>query len=412
MERSALDGFRVLDLGRVLAGPMLGQLLADMGAEVIKVESHQRMDGTRLGRPIIGDDIAGGDEGKWPNMQPMFHAVNRNKMAVTLDLKSPQGRQTFLDMASVSDVVTENFSPGVMDSLGLGYEELRGVRPDIVMISMSGPGAWGPRRHIVTYASQIAALCGMAAFIGYEDEEGLGISQTHYCDAAAATAGATAVCQALYYRQRTGRGQFIDLSQWEADTAFHAEAIIEYSMNKRVLRARGNYHPRMAPYNAYRCKGDDAWITIAVDTEEAWRGLCRVAGHPEWASDSRFRDMYERLRNRKELDKTVSEWTRNEDAYALMEQLQAAGVAAMPVMNIQDLYFNPHHQARKAFVETNHPLVGVEPIYGIPWRLDKTPGRIRLHAPSVGEHNAYIYQELLAIQGEMARSLEEKKVFW
>ncbi|MEK7681207.1 MAG: CoA transferase, partial [Chloroflexota bacterium] len=156
----------------------------------------------------------------------------------------------------------------------------------------------------------------------------------------------------------------------------------------------------------------DAWITIAVDTEEAWRGLCHVAGHPEWASDGRFADMCQRLRNRKELNAVISEWTRNEDAYALMERLQAEGVAAMPVMNIQDLYFNPHHLARQAFVETNHPLVGVEPIYGMPWKLSKTPGHIRRVAPSVGEHNEYVYQALLAIPGETARSLEEQKVFW
>jgi len=187
---------------------------------------------------------------------------------------------------------------------------------------------------------------------------------------------------------------------------------MEYSMNRRVMRAKGNYSPLMAPHNVYPCRGDDKWLSLAVESEEAWQALCRVAGHPEWAQDERFADMSLRLRNRRELDRLMGEWTREQDASALTEQLQGAGVAAMPVLNIEEMYFNPHHQARQTFIETEHPLVGHEPIYGFPWKLTRTPGRFRRPAPSLGEHNAYVLQDLLGMSGSAVAALEQEKALW
>jgi benzylsuccinate CoA-transferase BbsF subunit len=391
---------------------MATQLLGDMGAEVIKVESRHRLDGLRFGRPVIGDDVSGGDEGKWPDMQPAFHALNRNKLGITVNMKHSKGLSLIQKLVRVSDVVADNFSPGVMARNGLDYESLRKIKPDIIAISLSGLGQYGPMSNATVYAGSIISLAGISSMIGYYGEPPLGMTAMAYGNSNASVHAAFAILAALYYRERTGEGQYIDLSEVEASVSILGEAIMEYSMNGRVLGPQGNRHSIMAPHNNYRCKGEDRWVSIAIKSDEEWQHFCQAIGNPEWTKEARFDDGLSRWKNQGDLDKLVTNWTSCYTPYEVMDMLQEVGVAAVPVMNVEDQYFDPHFKERQTYIEIEHPLVGLEVLYGIPWRLSETPGQIRRVAPSLGEHNGYVFGELLGLSTkEIAQLVEEKIIY-
>ncbi len=406
-----LERFRVIEFGTAWAGPMATQILADMGADVIKVESRVYMDGLRLGRPIVGDDIAGGDEGRWPDLQPTFHALNRNKRSLTVNLKHPRGREIIKDLVRVSDVVLTNFAPGVMEKLGLGYEELSAVNPRLIMAEMSAAGRSGPLRDLVGYAPSVHAMSGLSSVLGYEGEPPLGTVQVPYADAASALATATAVIAALWMREKTGHGQFIEVSEIEAVMALLPEVLLLPSMTGRDAEPRGNRHPLMAPHGNYPTADEDGWISIAVDSEEEWQELARAAGHEEWLADARFASREARLRNAKELDEELSRWTKTLSTDEIVALLAARNIAVFPVRHIGEVYFDPHHQERGVFPTTDHPLVGFEPIPGLAWRLHATPGSIRRVAPCLGEHTVEILQDLLGLdRAEIERLAQEGAV--
>jgi crotonobetainyl-CoA:carnitine CoA-transferase CaiB-like acyl-CoA transferase len=395
----ALVGYRILDFGTAFASPMAGHLLADMGAEVIKIESQTRLDGLRLGRPIVGEDIAGGDRGEWPEYQPVFHGLNRSKLGITVNIKHPEGVELLKRLVRISDVVINNFSPGVMDRTGLGYDVLRAEKPDLIYVSLPAAGDSGPLRDIVTYAPVIAALAGISGLVGYSAarEDFVGTLQVALCDAVGALHAVVAILAALRHRQASREGQAIEIAQWEAAVSMLGEGLLDYVMNGRVLRPVGNAHPHMVPHENYRCAGDDAWVAIAVRSEDEWRAFCGAVGHPEWIDCPRFADAYRRRQHRSELDAMITSWTSQRAPYEVMETLQAAGVAAMPVMNLDDQFRDPHLREREIHLESDHPKVGLEFLHGIPWRLSGTPGRIRRPAPLLGEHNQYVFGDLLGL---------------
>ncbi|MFC1886280.1 CaiB/BaiF CoA transferase family protein [Thermodesulfobacteriota bacterium] len=407
----SLKRYRVIDFGTAMAAPVLTRMLADMGAEVIKVESREKMDGVRMGRPIIGDDIAGGDKGAWPNLQPAFHNYNRNKKGITLNFKHPKGFNLLKDLIGISDIVCNNFRPGLMEEIGLGYPELVKIKPDIIDISLTGLGEYGPWSRLPTYAHSIAALGGLNSLVGYRNEL-VGTMANAFGDSNASIHGALAVLAALYYRNRTGKGQHIDLSEAQACTSLLGEAIMDYIMNDRTPGPEGNDYPVFAPRNNYRCEGEDKWVSIAVKTEAEWRNFCSAIGNPTWVKEKKFSDKYGRWENREELDKGITSWTENQSPYEVMEKLQKAGVASAPVMNIEDEYFDPHFKERQTFVEFEHPLVGFEAIYGIPWKMSKTPGQIYRHAPSLGEDNDYVFGRLLGLNKDDIVELKAEKVIY
>ena len=417
---NALERYRVIDLGNVLAGPLVGQLMADMGAQVIKVETRTRLDGTRRGRPIVGEDIAGGDRGQWPELQPLFHCLNRNKLGITVNLLEPRGLALVKELVAVSDVVVNNNSPGVMDRLGLGYPVLKSIKPDIIMASMPGAGEDGPLKQVLAYASITSALSGLMGLIGYPPDHGdgqagpdgilAGQTQGPWCDVIAALTNLIAVLAALRHRDVTGEGQYIEVAQLEASVGLLGEAIMEYGMNGVGQGVRGTRHPMMAPHGNYPCRGDDKWVSIAIKTDQEWEAFCQAIGQPRWASEPRFADSYSRWRHLDELDQHMGRWTGERTVEEVAEILQEAGVAAVPVMNIEDQFTSPHFQERGVFVECEHPMVGMEWLPGSPWQLSDTPGQVRRHAPILGEHNRYVLQELLGHAEEEYRRLEENEV--
>ena len=420
MARPPLHNVRVVDLGSAWAGPMAGHLLADMGAEVIKVESRARIDGMRLGRPMVGEDLTGGDRGLWPELQPVFHGLNRNKLSVTLNLRTEAGRRILQRLASVSDVVLANFSPGVLERLGMDYASLRRVKPDIIVASMPAFGDTGPLRDMVAYAPIIQAMSGMMSLVGYAPEEGeplVGELQAAWSDTVAALCAALGIAAALRHRNRTGQGQYVEAAHLEGTAALLGVPMLEYQMTGQIPVPPGNDDPDFAPHNNYPCAGEDAWVAIAVRTELEWQALAGFidsdrTARPGLAEDARFADRTSRWANRRELDELIAAWTRNFSPQQVMERLQAVGVAAMPVMNIADQFADPHLNARETYVEIDHPHIGAEMVYGVPWRFSDTPGAVRTPAPLLGQHNDYVLRELLGIDGSRIDDLIAQQVVY
>ncbi len=405
MPRPPLHNVRVVDLGSAWAGPMAGHLLADMGAEVIKVESRARMDGMRLGRPMVGEDLAGGDRGLWPELQPVFHGLNRNKLSVTLNLRTESGRAILQRLASVSDVVLANFSPGVLERLGMDYASLRLVKPDIIVASMPAFGDTGPLRDMVAYAPIIQAMSGMMSLVGYPPEEGeplVGELQAAWSDTVAALCAALGVVAALRHRNRTGEGQYVEAAHLEGTAALLGVPMLEYQMTGAIPVPPGNDDRDFAPHNNYPCAGEDAWVAIAACTDKEWKALADTIDSEGTAdssltTDARFADKTSRWINRRGLDEVIAAWTRGMSPQQITETLQAAGVAAMPVMNIADQFADPHLNARETYVEIDHPHAGAEMVYGVPWRFSDTPGSVGAPAPLLGQHNDYILKDLLGM---------------
>ncbi|MBI3966902.1 MAG: CoA transferase [Chloroflexi bacterium] len=396
-----LRGIRVADFGWVWAGTVLGQTLADMGAEVIKIESRRRLDGLRLGRVF--------ETGETLELNPFFHNLNRGKLSLTVDLRQPEGVELLKRLVAQSDVVVENFTPGVLGKYGLGYEALCQVRPDLVMISLSAAGQTGPLADILAYAPIVHSLSGLDSLLGYRGDRVLG-SKHGYLDAVSSLFGSYAVLAALHHRAETGQGQYIDCSEWEVAASLTAIGLLEYTMTGRVLAPAGNDQPGAAPGGNYRCVGDDEWVSIAVRSQTEWAGLREALGNPAWVTD--YDDPALRWERRAALDTRLTEWTRGQEANAVAALLQAHGVAAAPCLNTATLFSDPHLRARNAYVEVEHPVTGLEYLYGSPWHLSETPAQITRPAPRLGQHNDYVLCELLGLsEVERARLVEAQVVF-
>ena len=415
MTRPPLHNVRVVDLGSAWAGPMAGQLLADMGAQVIKVESRARMDGMRLGRPMVGEDISGGDRGLWPELQPVFHGLNRNKLSITLNLRADVGRATLRRLVSISDVVLANFSPGVLERLGMDYDALRTVKPDIIVAAMPAFGDTGPLRDMLAYAPIIQALSGMMSLVGYPPEDGeplVGELQAAWSDTVAALYTALSIAAALRHRNRTGRGQYVEAAHLEGTASMLGVPMLQNQMTGAIPTPTGNDDPDFAPHNNYPCAEEDTWVAISVGADAEWDALVDVVGDKTLAHSPDFADHSARWNNRRALDKAISAWTRTRSAPEITDLLQARGVAAMPVMNIADQFADPHLNARETYVEVEHPRVGAEMVYGVPWRFSDTPGGVRNPAPLLGQHNDYVLGQMLGIDESRLNQLAAEQVVY
>ena len=403
MERLPLYSYRILDLTTAWAGPYGTRLLADMGAEVLKVEAVSHWD---LLRALTG--LSPSVEFVW-NKSPIFNQVNRNKYACTLDLGQPRGRELFLRLVALSDVVIESYRSQAMEDLGLSYDVLRSARADIILVSMPSHGNSGPEKDFVAYGSNIEQLGGLTAISGYlgGGPQKTGIS---YGDPVSGIAAAAAVALALWHRRRTGEGQYVEVAQWENMVGLIGEYVVGYSMNGRLPQPTGNRDSSMAPHGCYPCAGGDRGVTIAVEDDEQFAALCRVMGRPEVAADPRFADVVSRYRNQDELDGILQEWTRQLTPQAVTETLQAAGVAAAPVLGVPALFDDPHLRARGFWESVSHPDGGTWDVDGVPWRLSRSPAHIRLPAPRFGEHNEYVLRGLLGLSDEEMRELDEAGV--
>jgi len=395
-----LEGLRILDLSAYLSGPYATALLADMGAEVIKIESIQRYDGYRLFSPLEPGNIEKSSHYNW---------CNHGKIGITLDLTRPRGVEIFKSLVSISDAVVENFSTRVMANFGLDYPVLKEINPRIIMLSMPCFGTTGPWKDYVGFAHVFEEMSGVVYLTGYADGPPL-VSAIGYADSNSGLNGVFALLAALHQRRRTGKGQFIDLSQTEALTCLIGEVILDYCINKRSQGRRGNRHPFMAPQGCYRCRGEDNWIAITVATDSQWENLRLLMGNPHWAADERFSTAKGRLQFQDEIDERMGKWTAGQDRFELMHLLQREGIAAGPMLLLQDLLEDPHLNRRGFYTMVDRDMVGTHPHSCLATKLSRTPGRIRRPAPLLGEHNELVLGELLEMSGEEIAMLEEDRI--
>ncbi|MGH2585189.1 MAG: CaiB/BaiF CoA transferase family protein, partial [Dehalococcoidia bacterium] len=380
-----LEGIRVVDMSWMWAGPYASLQLAHLGAEVIRIESHHRPCMNRR-VPPYPDDEPGLNRGG------SFNQWNQGKRSVLLDLKKPEAVEIARELVAVSDVFIENYAAGVVDRLGLGYEALSAINPRLVMASLSGYGLTGPYRDRVAFGTPLTMVSGLGALTGYLN---MGPSEVglSYGDPNAGLHGAFAVLAALLKRNETNRGQYIDLSQWESLVAILPEGVMPSVMRGEQPPRMANRDLHMAPHGIYRCTGDDRWISIAVRDDDEWRRLAAIIGGT--ALEPRFATQVGRKQHEDDLDALVSAWTSNRDEWAITEQLQAAGIAAAPVMDMRDVAEDPHMNERGFFVRLEHPEVGRRKHAGIPWKLSNTPLAVRKAAPCMGEDSEYVVRGLL-----------------
>lgn len=390
--RGALDGVRVIEFAWVASGPTIGKHLVEHGAQVIRVESTTRIDALRNLGPFK-DGVVG------LNRCGFYARYNPNKLGTTLDLGTRRGLEIVRRLIAKADIVTESFSAGTIGRLGLGYRALRAINPRIIMLSTNIHGQTGPWADQGGAGAQGAAVAGIIHFTGWPDQPPLSTG-TPYSDYVSPSFGVAALMAALDHRERTGEGQYIDLSQVECASQFIAPAILDYTANGRVRTRRGNRSSTSAPHNVYRCQGNDRWCAIAVRNEAQWQAFCQVLGAPEWTADSRFATMAGRLAHQNDLDRLVEGWTAGQTPEEVAEQLQAVGVPAGIVMRSVDLLEDPQLAARDHFVFLEHPEIGRHAVDRMSYRFSKTPGRLEQAAPCLGEHNERVMREVLELSWE------------
>lgn len=393
-----LAGLRVVEVTANWAGPIAGRHFADLGADVIKVELQTKPATRAL--IYVGGDL-------WPehyHRSGYFNKLNRNKRAICLDLSKPLGRETFLRLVRVADVVIENNAARVMANLRLDWPVLRQENPRLVMCSMSGFGATGPERNYSAYGSNIETVSGLASVLGYGPGEYFGTG-SYYADPVTGTHGAVAIMAALLAARRGGVGQWIDMALLEAVLPFFSQQLLEYVVTGRVPAPMGNRSPRWSPQGVFPSAGTDCWLALTVRNEEEWRALCRVIGRPEWGTDPAFATVEGRRREERAIDEAIASWSRGIDHLAAAELLQRAGVPAAPVMANWELFCDNHLNDRGFFVEVRHPKAGTHRFPGFPWRFERTPARVRRPAPLFAEHNGEVFRGLLGLSDEEVEAL-------
>jgi benzylsuccinate CoA-transferase BbsF subunit len=401
MERSQVfEGVKVLSFCPGGVGPLCVRYLANNGASAVHVESRLRPDVTRTAGPFK-------DNTREPDHSAWFPAYHYGEYGVTLNLGHPTGKDIALKLIKWADIVAEAFRPGVMKRLGFDYESVRKVKPDIIYFSTSAQGQYGPHADYRGYGFAMSALAGVFHLTGGPDRDPA-IVDVAYNDFIAPHYGGAILVAALDYHRRTGKGQHIDLSQLECGAHFIAPVIMDYSVNKRVWNRDGNRCPHAAPHNAYRCQGTERWVAIAVTNDEEWEVFKRVIGQPAWTREPRFAALTGRKENEDELNRLVEEWTIDYSAEEVMTLMQQAGVAAGVVQNHEDLLDDPQMKHRGHFVVLDHEVVGPQHYDSDAYRLSKTPSEVRWAGFVFGQHNEYVFKELLGMSdGEIAEATAE-----
>jgi succinyl-CoA---D-citramalate CoA-transferase len=393
-----LEGVRVVEMGSLLAGPFCGQLLADFGAEVIKVEPPGKGDPMR----VWGRHRKEGRTLWWP-------IIARNKKSVTLNLREEEGQDLARRLVAEADVLVENFRPGTMERWGLGYDTLGELNPGLVMVRVSGFGQTGPYRERAGFGAIGEAMGGIRHVTGFPDEAPprVGISLG---DSLAATFGALGALSALYHREaHGGRGQVVDIGIYEGVLALMESTIPEYVLTGHVRGRTGTVLPFVAPSNIYPTSDDD-YVLIAGNADTVFGRLAKAVGHPEWAEDERYATHHARGENMEELDSMISEWTKGRTGDEVLKIMAGAGVPAGKVFTAKDMVEDPHYEARENVIEVEDPEIGPFPMQNVIPRLSETPGKVRWTGPKLGQHNAEVYEKVLGLGEEEQNSLRERGI--
>ena len=421
-----LEGVRVVDFTWVRAGPWAARWLGSFGAEVIKVEWPQNMDMLRQNRFTVPPGVEPG-----PNSTGQFADTNANKRGITVNVRTPRGLELVKELISVSDVVIENFSSRIMQNWGLGYDELRKLRPDVVYVSMAGFGHVGRHHHYGTMGPAAQALSGLTFLSGLPGEPPAGWGWS-YLDDTGGMYGAMCALTALYHRRTTGKGQHVDLSQMITGITLTGPAFLDRTANGRMARREGyppgnrsvwpgaplvnNYRgPTVAPHNSYRTKGGgyNDWCVITCASDREWQGLVKVMGSPAWAVDAKLDLLEGRIRHQEEIDRGIEAWTQTLEKYDLMELCQDAGVRAMPVQSSEDrVEHDEQLRQRGMYTQMPHPMLGPWKFQNAPFKMSKTPPVVSSPPPMIGEHNREVLEDLLGVSHEEVLSGHEDGVLW
>jgi crotonobetainyl-CoA:carnitine CoA-transferase CaiB-like acyl-CoA transferase len=392
-DRGVLTGVRVLDFTWMLAGPYATRILADCGAEVIKVQSEKTARVSEL------------------NTTGYFNTWNRNKRSITLDLSHPEARDIILHLTAVSDIVVENFSPRVMSNWGLSYSTLKEAKPDLIMASISAMGQTGPWRDYTGYGPTFHALSGLTSMTSSGRGSPVGLGHA-YADTIIGLYSALAVLTALRHRDTTGEGQYIDVSGYEAICALLGPALLHAGMKETAVSSRGRYDDDIpvAPYGCYRCAGDDRWCVIAIFNEDEWHTFCRLLGNPDWTREKAFSTSAQRVENCAALDRHIEAWTCMRDPETVVALLRNHGISAAIVENAEDLAKDPCLVSRNFFTELTHPVLGKTISDRSAIAFSKETTDIWKAAPLLGEDNQYVFMELLGLTEEEFRSYVERGI--
>ncbi len=405
MNSQPLCGIRVTDFTWIGAGSYATKILADFGADVIKIESGKRVDSLRLAAPYK-------DGVKGVNRSGYFADRNTSKRSMTIDMKHPEALGLVTRLIARSDIVANNFTPGVMERFGLDYDAVRKIKPDIIYLSMSMQGASGPQSGYLGYGSSMASVTGFQHLTGLPGREPAGTGTNYPDHVPNPCHAAFAVLAALRHRRRTGAGQRIDIAQTEPTIALLGPAVLDLTVNGRLQQPRGNDHPTAAPYGVYRCSGQDRWIAICVMNGQQWLALQAVLREPEWMSSPEWQTESSRHARRAELaaklDAETAKWTAEE----LMQALQARGVPAGVVENAEDVIRrDPQLAHRKHWVSLAHPEMGTTLYNSPPFRCTRMPVTLSKPAPLLGQHTAEICRDLLELSAQEIERLEQAGVF-
>lgn len=387
-EKKVFSDLTIVAFNWAMVGPLTLKFFADFGATVIRVETATRPCVTRTSAPFK-------DNKPGLNRSGYFNHFSANMMSLSLNMGHPQALGLAKELISKADVLMENFTPGVMDRWGLSYEEAKKIKPDIIMVRQNGFGMDGPYRNLAAFGMILAAIVGIPNFIGWPDRGPLPVGVGAYTDCISPRFAAAAVIGALDYRDRTGKGQLIDLAQFETGISFFLPGVLDFAVNGREPSRSGNGCAFAAPHNVYACKGEERWCTVAVFNDQQWADLCKVMGKEEYITDPRFDTLLHRKEHEEEVDALVREWTVNLTPEEAMVRLQEANVPSGMVKNAADLYADPQLRHRNLFWPMEHPEMGVFTHLGMSMQMSKTPPQASTPSPCLGEHNEYVLTKIL-----------------
>ena len=399
-----LSGLKVLAFAWAVVGPLTMKFFADHGATVIRIETSKRPCTMRSSAPYKDNK---------PNLNRggYFTYYNSNILSFSLNMNHPKSGEIARRLVTWSDVFFENYTPGVIEKWGLSYEELKKIKSDIIMLRQSGYGSWGPYKNLPAFGMVLVPIAGLPNFIGWPGKEPLPVGVSAYTDCISPRYATAALLAALDYRDKTGKGQLLDLSQFETAISFILPGLLEYASSGKEPERIGNASPDAAPHGVYPCKGDDRWCTIAVTTDDEWQRFCREIGQPGLIEDSRFNSLENRQKNEEELNKIVGDWTVNQTDEDVMNRLQAVGVPAGVVENTADVFNDPQLSKRNIYWPMQHAEMGDFTHLGQSFQLSKTPARPYSPSPLLGEHTEQICTEMLGMSDEEFVGLMQEGVF-
>lgn len=392
MPQQVFDGIKVVEMSFAQAGPMIPKILGEFGATVIHVETSKHLDVIRTMAPYK-------DQEPGLNRSGFYAMVNNNKYGITLNLDHPKGLEIAKRLILWADIFLENFRPGVVAKWGFSYDDIKKIKPSIIMVSTCMQGQTGPHRYHPGYGGQLVSLTGFTHLTGWPDRMPTQ-PYSAYTDIIGPRFVVGALAAALIQRNRTGKGQYFDVSQYEAGIHFISPLLIDYTVGKRIASRVGNRCEYAAPHGAYPCQGKDRWCAITVFTDAEWQSFCQVLGSPPWTKDNKFATLLARKQNEEELDRLVAAWTLNFTPDEVMHRLQTAGIPAGVVKTAQEIFADPQLNHRHHFKELEHAEIGRHLYYDESFKLSKTPSSLHMAAPCQGQHNEYVYTKILGMSDE------------